>query len=342
MTYSSDKNLIKEEDKISEKEWLDTAKKDHSNGKEKFVRGDLSKALLKRKLPVFLLWLNINIIGLFRCLDPTHEDVNASAFLKKGGEKIFCRGCSSDYDLFDLIGFIIGTKDYKVEWNWAVRHLVQNGENYVIESTHNSYSNACVPKSNIELTSSEGAPYRAYFEDRGILLTLALEYKAFGKFDAQGNRYVCIPCGNQYIVKRNIDPKAAFRYKNEVGVQVECFNSNAISNAKSDEPIFVCEGVFDALSLVSYNLKAVSINSVNGSGRFIQHLKDTPKKSCMFILCFDNDFSGKKCGEDVQIELKKLGYKSKCSSLLGSYHDINERFCLDNAALWDDICTYLV
>lgn len=98
--------------------------------------------------------------------------------------------------------------------------------------------------------------------------------------------------------------------------------------------IYVCEGVEDALSMVSNGYSAVSLNSLSNLRSFQSFLEDyfEPRNLYRFVLCFDHDESGQKATQDMieffeefneDMERSKPFEYAVCV-FPEEYHDIND------------------
>jgi replicative DNA helicase len=89
------------------------------------------------------------------------------------------------------------------------------------------------------------------------------------------------------------------------------FNSEVLS-AESSEPIFVCEGEIDALSIIEAGGQAVGLGGVSGVGLFINELEKRKNEGKPILrpllICLDKDGAGKKAATDLKKELDTKGY----------------------------------
>lgn len=77
---------------------------------------------------------------------------------------------------------------------------------------------------------------------------------------------------------------------------------------KEEGFIFVCEGIFDSLSIEEMGFKSIALLTTNQS-RFHKLLEKLQPKQKTFILLLDNDTQGKKGEEDLQKLFKKMNIK---------------------------------
>ena len=117
------------------------------------------------------------------------------------------------------------------------------------------------------------------------------------------------------------------KVRNLTGRQARFFNDRYLIKPPFDNGfIFVCEGVFDALSFETIGCKAISINSVSNVRRLadmIQQNKDK-YKDITFVLAFDNDDAGRDATERAKELLQDNGVDVDVFEFDGQYKDINE------------------
>ena len=61
--------------------------------------------------------------------------------------------------------------------------------------------------------------------------------------------------------------------------------------AKENEAIYICEGVFDAISIEEQGKKAISLNSTQNKTKLIEAIKENidNAKEYIYIIASDND-----------------------------------------------------
>lgn len=118
--------------------------------------------------------------------------------------------------------------------------------------------------------------------------------------------------------------------KKEIQVKVsekatEIWNLQSLKNPEV-QTVFVCEGVYDALSVleVAKNRSDISAIALSGCGKFKKAILETQKRKCCknqtFIVCLDNDEAGNKAYQ----ELKKIPGFKPIRFNLKKYKDMNE------------------
>lgn len=98
-------------------------------------------------------------------------------------------------------------------------------------------------------------------------------------------------------------------------------------------PLFVCEGVMDALSIIECGCCAVALGSA-ANYRLLCDAVDKNGVSCPLVLLFDSDEAGKNASEKLSraLSLKNAVYYDG-SEILGEYHDPNARLVNDRQGL---------
>lgn len=131
----------------------------------------------------------------------------------------------------------------------------------------------------------------------------------------------------QRILLRSKDKK---QDKKEIQVKVaekatEIWNLQVLKDSKV-KTVFICEGVYDALSVleVTKNRSDISAIALSGCSKFKKAILEIQKRKCCkgktFIVCLDNDEAGDKAYE----ELKKIHDFKAVRFNLKKYKDMNE------------------
>ena len=150
---------------------------------------------------------------------------------------------------------------------------------------------------------------------------------------------IITPCTTDFYIARSIDPDtpAAFKAPNPRGSTAYIFNSRTIYDNKEDNIIFICEGVFDALSFIEAGYKAIALNGKGNGSKLLNLLSEKPAK-VKFVICPDNenteekDRQTKNQAEELKENLNQIGhYKTIVRNIAGEYHDANEAFVSDPA-----------
>ena len=116
------------------------------------------------------------------------------------------------------------------------------------------------------------------------------------------------------------------------------FNLQDLYNEEK-QPVFICEGWADALSVYECEGYAVSTNSVENYKKLIKQLQDRPTNNPL-IVAYDNDESGKKYTGILLEELKKLKVTCKAfdyNNFKVTCKDLNEYLQRDKTEFSDTI-----
>ena len=164
---------------------------------------------------------------------------------------------------------------------------------------------------------------------RGIGKEIAEKYNIFISNQTGKQRlYIPIIENNTPIayVSRAIEETDKQRYKNSKG-EIVPFNRTYITEKpKEKEVIYLCEGIFDALSIEEMQKKAIALNSTSNTNKFIEYMKEHIQTASKYhyILCFDNDTAGEKATKEMKEALQELKIKHQVLDIPKDYKDINE------------------
>lgn len=138
---------------------------------------------------------------------------------------------------------------------------------------------------------------------------------------------IILPAGEGYIA-RDTDPQCIKQYRYKNVEPVGLFNSDF---CKSDEPLFVVEGMFDALSLIELGFEATALNSISNKTLFLQELqKQTPNRP--IILALDNDEAGQKAQKELLQNVPDYVAMADVEYLFDNHKDANESLIADRGA----------
>lgn len=110
------------------------------------------------------------------------------------------------------------------------------------------------------------------------------------------------------------------------------FNLEALKGGK---PVFVCEGVLDALSIIEAGGEAVALSGTAGIKAFVAALKESPFSSGL-LLAADNDGPGEKAAAEWAKAIEAAGATYKILNVLALYNrakDANEALQSDPEGL---------
>lgn len=146
-------------------------------------------------------------------------------------------------------------------------------------------------------------------------------------WDAQ-QQAITIPYpGKAYWAKRRINPGELGKYdkpKSEDLGSEPIFNESVLQQS---EPVFVCEGQLNAISIEQAGGHAIALGGTSGKANLVKYLKKHPECKAPLILSFDNDEAGKKASQELADSLLESGQKYVPGEFdfdASGYNDINE------------------
>lgn len=181
-----------------------------------------------------------------------------------------------------------------------------------------------------------------YLTERGISLETAAAY-GLGydpNADPTGSHRYCarivIPTNRFHYIARSIDPhiQSTYRTLNNKGAAPDLFNRQALY-APGDEPVFVTEGAFDALSIIEAGGNAIALNSVANDRLLLTALRERPTNHPL-LLCLDNDSAGWEACASLSEQLHGMAV---------TFRDVCTEICCEagdpNAALQEDRANFI-
>ncbi len=276
------------------------------------------------------------------CLDVNHADAHPSMGWCEDTGGFHCFSCDLSCDIFDLIGAVYGIRSFKEQYSKAVQIFVQSGGDTQYKSggkKSSSYkynskgSDGVWSKKTVLSAAMKKQLHNPHYKDlagwgrdyvctcRGIDPKIAEKY--YVKYWEYNNgKYIVFINDDGSVCRRRVDDGYKMycygKWWNSKG-NVGIFNERALDG---NNIVFVCESVFDALTVMSCSeYKAVSINSLNNFGKIVR------RDDAMIILLFDNDESGRSAARSYSHEyfvpdFLREGYSG--DSILSKFKDINE------------------
>lgn len=177
----------------------------------------------------------------------------------------------------------------------------------------------------------------AYLAERGISLETAAAY-GLGydpNADPTGSHRYCarivIPTNRFHYIARSIDPhiQSTYRTLNNKGAAPDLFNRQALY-APGDEPVFVTEGAFDALSIIEAGGSAIVLNSASNGRLLLAALQERPTNHPL-LLCLDNDETGWEACANLSKQLHSIAvlFRDVCTEICSDSKDPNEALLAD-------------
>lgn len=280
--------------------------------------------LLRPHLETYLRSQGINPDRRFRCLNPAHPDRHPSMSYDPNRHKVHCFACGADYDLFDLLTL----EEHLSSPGEALRRAKElfEPERRVIPERVPALVTGC-PRGN----QTDDEEYLAlctahrdeteYFTQRGLSQTTTDRF-SLGYDPAAA--CVVLPCdGGQYIRRATTEK----RYFNQKGQPSPLFQAHLLLE---DEPVFLVEGTFDALSAEELGYRGVAMNGA-GNREKIANLLRQRKKPGPILLIPDRDPVGEQW---VQALLDAFPWLYRCSPVPYG-KDLNESLLEQREATGD-------
>ena len=298
-----------------------------------------AKEYAKTNLEAYLNAKGINTSSNFSCLNPAHEDKHPSMSFDSRRNRCHCFSCGVDYDIFDVVAIDTGLSGKEL-FN-HVYSLYNISVDY--ENSRNQTSSKSIPqpesKTKIDINKKSQNENREnlteffekchaavektdYWKKRGLSKATVDAYN-LGYWEEK-RRFV-IPTGDfSYNARATWEADKKERYLKPKG-QFELFNLKAIPLA--EQPVFVVEGEFDALSIIEAGGIAVALGS-SSNLRFIEFLKSNRPKYPL-ILALDNDEAGRAGEAKLSEELTKIQVDFVDADITFGFKDANEALVED-------------
>lgn len=294
-----------------------------------------AKEYAKTYLEAYLNSKGINTSTNFSCLNPTHEDKHPSMSFDQKRNRCHCFSCGVDYDIFDVAAIDTGLTGKEL-FN-HVYGLYNISVGYDNSKSQTSSKSIPQPESktnvNIQKGTQQEMPRESltdffakchsavektdYWKKRGLSKAIVDAYN-LGYWEEK-RRFV-IPTGEfSYNARATWEADKKERYLKPKG-QFELFNLKAIPLA--EQPVFVVEGEFDALSIIEAGGIAVALGS-SSNLRFIEFLKSNRPKYPL-ILALDNDEAGRAGEAKLSEELTKIQVEFVDADITLGFKDANE------------------
>ncbi len=299
-----------------------------------------AKDLAKSHLLDYLNAKGINTSTNFSCLNPTHEDKHPSMSFDSRRNRCHCFSCGVDYDIFDVIGLDTGLSGkelfehvyrmYNINVEYSNNTQKQDSSKSISHSQSKTKNNINVKPQKESRESLLGffdkchaaVEKTDYWKKRGLSKATVDAYN-LGYWEEK-RRFV-IPTGEfSYNARATWDADKKERYLKPKG-QFELFNLKSIPFA--EQPVFVVEGEFDALSVIEAGGIAVALGS-SSNLRFVDFLKNNKPKYPL-ILALDNDEAGRVGEAKLADELIKIGVEYVEADITDQFKDANEALVSD-------------
>lgn len=274
---------------------------------------------LKHMLPRWLQEHQLPLHKPFHCLNPAHPDRHPSMGYDAKREKVHCFACGATYDIFELVGMELGEDRF-------IRQLQEVNRRYG-DGRSDAGSRPAVSPVKAK-TAAVGGKSHSYFIQRGLSAAVV---KRFG-LRVEGDEALLpfLENGKQTaLCRRALLPGRQPRYRNSAGA-MPLWNRAALQGGR--EPVFVTEGIFDALSLEECGYPAVALCGSGNQARLLREL-DRLEKPLPLVLAGDRDEAGGRMNAALAQELESRGVSCSVLQLPDSVKDVNELLVQDREML---------
>jgi len=282
----------------------------------------------------------------------------------KDGNSLKCFGCGFSGDIIDLYGQHNG-----VDFNTALKVLAAESGITIEqprESAQNDFSQTGAKETTPQNKTAQkpalkrGKEYYSacaaalaespeaitYLKGRGISLETAQAFNIgydpawrspkatdAGKY-VPSSRRIIMPVSQASYIARAIDPprndeEKKYQKQNEGAAAL--FNEAALYDG-TDKPVFVLEGLIDALSVIEVGGSAIALNSASNTGLLIAALEAKPTAKTL-ILSLDNDSTGRKATKQLRDAFKLRNISFITADICGGCKDANEALQKNRAEL---------
>lgn len=302
-----------------------------------------AKEYAKTNLEAYLNAKGISTSSNFSCLNPAHEDKHPSMSFDSRRNRCHCFSCGVDYDIFDVVAIDTGLSgkelfnhvydlynisvDYENSKSQASSKFIPQPESAAMAATKIDINKKSQNENRENLSEFFEKCHAAvektdYWKKRGLSKATVDAYN-LGYWEEK-RRFV-IPTGDfSYNARATWEADKKERYLKPKG-HFELFNLKAIPLA--EQPVFVVEGEFDALSIIEAGGIAVALGS-SSNLRFIEFLKSNRPKYPL-ILALDNDEAGRAGEAKLSEELTKIQIEFVDVDITFGFKDANEALVED-------------
>lgn len=282
----------------------------------------IQKEELKKSLPLWLKEHGCSLNKNFRCFNPEHEDKHPSMHYFPQTETVHCFACGVTYDIFHLVGQEEHIPDFpsqlkRVQERYGFEQ--REPSSFLGEKKETEEQSVALfvkqhrtnqPPELLEWFSIRGIPEQAV-KDADIFL---FEGRAVFPVSRRGTWVSW--CGR--ALQDGVTP----RYRNSAG-KMGIWGVDALFS-QAGQPIAVCEGILDAMSLQLCGWEAVALCGAGNIGRLIQELQNVPGSLPPLLLAGDNDEAGREMCRQLKTWMTEVGGVCVCIALPDGCKDVNE------------------
>ena len=252
------------------------------------------------------------------------------------------------YELAELLGITIKSNKNQNNETKAQGEIMNNTTQaarvkYNEAADYTDYYQECFSRIQRE---GENEKALSYLKSRGIDINTALSYgigydpaadpaNAPGAKEGQRKPHpaarLIVPCDSGFYTTRAIEEANVDKRYLKMSAKGQSNSSQKVKHLLmpewiySADFIFICEGIFDALSIsqVGDGAAAIALNSANYAGEVIEEF-EKKRPSGLILLALDNDKAGAAAAEKIAAGLNNLNIPYARADICGEYKDPNE------------------
>ncbi len=265
-----------------------------------------------------------------------HKTPNAHMDPKTG--KARCFACGVGGDVFDWIGHVEGITDKGEQFKRAAEVFGIALERAVTAQDFKKASTPAVTPKTLQEGPQAPPDFTEYFAScqdnaeraqaylygRGISREVSARHRV--GFDPK-NGTVIIPVSSSFYIARGLEGKNFFNPK---GARTNIGGADRLS--QTADPVFIVEGMIDAMSIEQAGGKAIALNSTTNAPKLLDAIK-AREKCPTLILALDNDDAGRSATQGLADALQGRGLSFLQADLYGNHKDANERLQNDAEGL---------
>ena len=262
----------------------------------------------------------------FCCPGENHNDDSPSAHYYDDPKcpHVYCFGCGESWDLLKLIA----EHEHKPSFEDQVARARElygdmRTEDRPVPVLKPQTQNKAVPLREIDKKeiaalideSQKHLEETDYYLRRGLSLAFA---KAQGLGYNPENHRLIIPTDTGYVARSVLPYENIPRYLNIKGLKVSLAGAKCL---EQKDPVFVVEGIFDALAIRQAGFQAISLNSTSNIKLLVEAVKNS-KEAPDIIITLDNDDTGRGKAVELKEMLTSVGASSKL--ILNAWGDFKD------------------
>ena len=289
---------------------------------------NIQKSELKKMLPLWLQEHGYPLKRSFRCLNPQHEDRHPSMCYFEQTQTVHCFSCGATYDIFHLVGmeeqiseFPKQLKRTQERYGTQTAQREKESSSYMVQKENTSKQEEKVIDFIQQHQHNQPKELLDWFAQRGIPKEMV---KQSNIFLHEGRAIFPIGSQGQWVswCGRALQDTVTPRYRNSAG-KMGIWGIEQIFEW-DNQPVAVCEGILDAMSLQLCGCKAVALCGASNVGRLMEEVQKLSGKLPPFLLAGDNDEAGQRMCNQLQQWIEEQGGQCIWLSLPDGCKDVNE------------------